>query len=157
MRFISEGVFKRVEETVQQIEEVLASGYIFAVFMTDAPWKLTVAICISSAGVGIGYAAMPSLIMKHVPRSEASSGVGANTLMRSIGSTTAGAVMAIVLTSMTMSSAGGGPSVPSQNAFQACFIIGAAAALVAVVLTLLIPRATPRGWRFGGPSEARKA
>ncbi|MBE1876654.1 MFS transporter [Myceligenerans pegani] len=119
---------------------VLAAGYIVAVFMMDAPWKLTLAICIASAGVGIGYAAMPSLIMQNVPRDEASSGVGVNTLMRSMGSTTAGAVMAIVLTSRTITPVGGGTAVPSPDAFQTCFVVGAAAALVAVALTLLIPR-----------------
>ncbi|WP_300343903.1 hypothetical protein [Nesterenkonia sp.] len=88
----------------------------------------------------IGYAAMLSLIMKHVPREEASSSVGVNTLMRSMGSTTAGAVMAIVLTSQTITIPGAEAAIPARGAFQTCFTIGAAAALVAVALTLLIPR-----------------
>lgn len=88
----------------------------------------------------IGYAAMLSLIMKNVPREEASSSVGVNTLMRSMGSTTAGAVMAIVLTSQTITIPGAEAAIPARGAFQTCFTIGAAAALVAVALTLLIPR-----------------
>ena len=128
---------------------VLAAGYLTALFLTGAPWTLTLAICISSAGIGIGYAAMPNLIMANVPRHEASSSVGVNTLMRSMGSTVAGAVMAIVLTSQTTSFGPEGGSVPAHSAFLTCFAIGAAAALVAVVLTLLIPRA-PRGGAADG-------
>src|SRR5699024_4674994 len=119
---------------------VLAGGYLFAVFMTETPWQLMLATCIASAGVGIGYAAMPALILDNVPRGEASSSVGVNALMRSMGTTTAGAVMAVVLTSRTTRLGAGGPVIPDHSAFQLCFVLGAVAALVAVALTLLIPR-----------------
>ena len=42
---------------------VLGVGYLVAFFLMDAPWQLLVASCVASAGVGIGYAAMPTLIM----------------------------------------------------------------------------------------------
>ncbi|GGA75314.1 MFS transporter [Pseudoclavibacter endophyticus] len=119
---------------------VLAAGYLTALFLTGTPWTLTLAICISSAGIGIGYAAMPSLIMKNVPRSEASSSVGVNTLMRSMGSTIAGAVMATVLTSQTTAHGPLNTPIPTHGAFLTCFAIGAGAALLAVALTFLIPR-----------------
>ena len=45
-------------------------------------------------GGGIGFAAMPTLILDNVPAHEAGSGVGVNALMRSVGTTIAGAVMA---------------------------------------------------------------
>ncbi|MFT4214114.1 MAG: MFS transporter [Microbacterium sp.] len=118
---------------------VLAVGYLIGVFLTDEPWKLMLATIVGSAGVGIGYAAMPALILGNVPRDEASSSVGVNSLMRSMGTTIAGAVMAIVLTSQTITF--GDAEIPTHSAFQTCFIIGAAAAAAAVVLTLLIPRA----------------
>lgn len=127
---------------------VLASGYIFAVFMTDAPWKLMVAASIASAGVAIAYAAMPTLVMNNVPKSKASSSVGVNALMRSIGSTVAGAVMAIMLTSNKVTI--GDLSVASQSAFQLCFVIGASAALLALACTLLIPSSKKRK---SAPSE----
>ena len=102
---------------------VLAAGYLIGVFLTDEPWKLMLATIVASAGVGIGYAAMPTLILNNVPRDEASSSVGVNSLMRSMGTTIAGAVMAIVLTSQTITI--GEPAIPSHDAFQTCFIIGA--------------------------------
>ena len=119
---------------------VLAGGYVIAVFMTNAPWQLMVASCVASAGVGIGYAAMPTLILRNVPEEEASAGVGLNSLMRSVGTTVAGAVMALVLTSNTQELGAGADPVPTGAAFQLCFFIGALAALAGMGIVLLIPR-----------------
>ncbi|QPZ38611.1 MFS transporter [Paramicrobacterium chengjingii] len=117
---------------------VLAGGYVFAFFLTAAPWQLMIATCIASAGVGIGYAAMPTLVMQNSPRDEAGAAVGVNSLMRSMGTTVAGAVMAIVLTSQTVPV--GETSVPAESAFTTCFAIGALAALAGAGITLCIRR-----------------
>lgn len=119
---------------------VIAGGYVVAVFLMDAPWQLMLASCVASAGVGIGYAAMPTLILSNVPAHEAASSVGVNSLMRSMGTTIAGAVMVVVLTSSTMSLGDGMPDVPTQSAFQLCFVIGACAAAAGALVVLLIPR-----------------
>lgn len=119
---------------------VLAGGYVIAVFMINAPWQLMVASCVASAGVGIGYAAMPTLILRNVHEEEASAGVGLNSLMRSVGTTVAGAVMALVLTSNTQELGAGAEPVPTGAAFQLCFFIGALAALAGMGIVLLIPR-----------------
>ena len=120
---------------------VLAAGYLVAVFLSAAPWQLMVSSCVVSAGVGIGYAAMPALVMENVPDEEAASGVGVNGLMRSIGTTTAGAVMAALLTGDTMVLAPGTPAIPTEGAFHLCFIVGAAAAAAGALIALTIPRA----------------
>jgi MFS family permease len=122
---------------------VLAAGYVLAVFMTNEPWQLMIASCIAGAGVGIGYAAMPTLILDNVPPTEASSSVGVNSLMRSVGTTIAGALMAIILTSQVMP-VGGGVEIPTHNAFRLCFVVGAGAALLAALVTLCIPRGSVR-------------
>lgn len=122
---------------------VVGAGYLVALELMSAPWQLMVASLITSAGVGIGYAAMPTLILDNVPESEAGAGVGLNALMRSVGTTIAGAVMAAVFASRTIDL--GGHAVPSQSAFELCFLIGAAAALAGALVTLAIPRrTTPR-------------
>ncbi|GAA1489842.1 MFS transporter [Brachybacterium sacelli] len=117
---------------------VMACGYLVAFFLTDAPWQLMLAACVSSAGVGIAYAAMPTLIMENSPASEAGAGVGVNALMRSMGTTVAGAVMAIVLTSITTTM--GDTSLPTVAAFKVCFALGAVAGLGAAAVTLCIRR-----------------
>ena len=78
---------------------VLGLGYLVAFFLMDAPWQLLVASCVASAGVGIAYAAMPTLILGSTRPDEAGSAVGINALMRSVGTTTAAAVMTTVLAS----------------------------------------------------------
>ncbi|MBB2893193.1 MFS transporter [Flexivirga oryzae] len=117
---------------------VLGLGYLVALFMMSAPWQLLVASCISMAGVGIGYAAMPTLILENVPPSESGSGVGINTVMRSVGTTIAGAVMASLLTSRTITLAPGTAAIPSQDAFRLCFLVGAVAALAGGAIALTI-------------------
>ena len=92
---------------------VLGVGYLVALVLMDAPWQLLVASCVASAGVGIGYAAMPTLILDAVPAREAASAVGVNGLMRSTGTTLAAAVMATLLTSSTTDL--GGFTVPSER------------------------------------------
>ncbi len=104
----------------------------------DAPWQLLVASCIASAGVGIGYAAMPTLILDSVPGREAGAAVGLNALMRSLGTTFAAAIMVTLLTSSTTTI--GGVVFPTKGAFQLCFLAGALAAFLGVAIASLIPR-----------------
>jgi MFS family permease len=131
---------------------VLGLGYLGAFLLMNAPWQLALASVICSAGVGIGYAAMPTLIMGAVPMSEAGAAVGLNGLMRSIGTTSASAVMALVLTSSTV--AYGPVDVPSHSAFRWCFLIGAIAAFVGVAITLFIPIARRRAETAPGGNAA---
>jgi MFS family permease len=116
---------------------VLGSGYVVAAFLMHTSWELLLASCIASAGVGIGYAAMPTLIMASVPMREAGSAVGINGLMRSIGTTVASAVMATLLTGST--SDFGGFQVPTESAFRLCFFVGAGAAFLGALIASAVP------------------
>lgn len=118
---------------------VLGAGYLVALVLMGAPWQLLIASVIGSAGVGIGYAAMPTLIMNVVPGSEAGAAVGLNALMRSVGGTIAAAAMGTVLASNTFDFAG--HAVPTLGAFQVCFVFGAVAAFVGVAIAFGIPAA----------------
>ncbi|MGZ4455295.1 MAG: MFS transporter [Nocardioides sp.] len=133
------GVCARV--TLMVGAAVLGSGYLVAFFLMSAPWQLLVASLVCSAGVGIGYAAMPTLILDAVPMREAGAAVGLNALMRSMGTTIAAAVMGTILTGNTR--AFGPVELPTQGAFQLCFVAGAVAAFAGVALTALIPRRRP--------------
>jgi MFS family permease len=117
---------------------LLGLGYLYAFTFGSEPWQLMIASSIGSAGVGVGYAAMPTLIMLHVPEREAGAAVGLNGLMRSVGTTTASAVMVAILTASTVSF--GGLSVPTELAFRICFLVGAAAAFAGAGIGLAIPR-----------------
>ena len=112
---------------------VLGVGYLVAFFLMDAPWQLLVASIVICAGVGIGYAAMPALIMGSTPPAEAGSALGVNALMRSVGTTTAAAVMATLLAGSS-----------GRAGYELCFVIGAVAAFVGVAITALVPHVHQR-------------
>lgn len=120
---------------------VIGAGYLVGLGLMQEPWQLLVAMCVISAGVGIGYAAMPTLVLQNSPPRDAATAVGVNTLSRSIGTTIAGAVMATLLTSRTMSL--GGTPLPTKGAFQACFVFGAVAAFAGSLLALAAAPRTP--------------
>jgi Na+/melibiose symporter-like transporter len=81
---------------------------------------------------------MPMLIMRSVPQSETGASNGLNALFRQLGTSTAAAVTAAILASLSFEA--GGQQVPSADAFQLAFVLGGIAALVALVLALFIPR-----------------
>ncbi|MFI7585459.1 MFS transporter [Spongisporangium articulatum] len=120
---------------------VVGAGYIVAVFLMSAPWQLLIASVVSSSGIGIAYAAMPTLILGSVPLAEAGSAVGINGLMRSVGTSIASAAMVSLLTSSTFDL--GGHAIPTQSAFRLCFVVGAVAAFVGVAITALVPTRQP--------------
>jgi MFS family permease len=123
---------------------VLGAGYLVSFFLMSTPWEILVATLVCSAGVGIGYAAMPTLVMDAAPATEAGSAVGINALMRSLGTTVASAVMAALLTGQTtVVHAMGGLEVPAESAFHLCFLVAAIAAFAGAALALTIP-ASPR-------------
>lgn len=130
------------KQTLMLGATVLGLGYLSAFFLMSSPWQLLVASSIAAAGVGIGYGAMPTLIMGNVAPREAGAAVGINALMRSIGTTSAAAVMVTVLTASTQDF--DGTSIPTQGAYQLCFLIGAIAAFVGLALTALVPHVHAR-------------
>lgn len=121
---------------------VLAAGYTVGAVMTDAAWQLMVVSCIAAAGVGIGYAAMPTLILDNSPRHEAAAAVGLNALSRSVGTTLAAAVMGTILASRTatLETPAGPFELPTHGAFVICFVVGAAAALGGALIVAASPR-----------------
>jgi MFS family permease len=118
------------------ISLILAYG--FTLLFSSEVWQLVVANFLIGAGIGFGYAAMPMLIMRSVPQSETGASNGLNALFRSLGTSTAAAVVGAVLATYTIDA--GGMPVPSPVAFQLSFVLGGAAAVVALAVALFIPR-----------------
>ncbi|MFI2363771.1 MFS transporter [Promicromonospora sp. NPDC019610] len=120
---------------------VIAVSYVIAVVVDLDVWHVLVVNIVVGVGIGLGFAAMPALIMQVVPSHETGAANGLNTLMRSLGTTSAAAVVGGVL------AAGGaqyqGVPVPSDDAFRTALLLGLLASLVCTVLALLIPRPKP--------------
>jgi MFS family permease len=111
---------------------VVAVGYGAGIFMLTAVWQLVVISAVIGAGIGLGYGAMPALIMSAVPTSETAAANSLNALMRAIGTSVSSAVAGVVLTQV---------GVPFS--FQLIMGLGAATALLAVVVAAFIPSARP--------------
>jgi EmrB/QacA subfamily drug resistance transporter len=121
---------------------IISVGYLVSTVLLHNAFEIMLAGIIVAAGTGIAYAAMPGLIMGAVPLHETASANGLNSLMRSVGTSVASAVMATLLAHMTFTV--GTLTVPSLAGFRVAFLIAAGAAFVGVLLTLLVPRVRDR-------------
>jgi len=135
---------------------IVASGYGLNIVLMTELWHFIVVSCVIGAGIGFTYGAMPSLIMGAVPASETGSANSLNTLMRSIGTSSASAVAGVVLAQMTTDF--GGTALPSENGFKTVLAIGAGAALVAFAIASFIPgrHATTEGTAPEAPTTEQK-
>ncbi|WP_425565909.1 MFS transporter [Pseudonocardia ailaonensis] len=123
--------------TLMVAAAVVAVGYVLTILLMAEIWHFVLASVVIGAGIGLGYGAMPALIMGAVPRSETASANSLNTLMRSIGTSAASAIAGVVLAHMTMRL--GGVALPTQAGFRTVLAIGAGAAVVALVVAAFIP------------------
>ncbi|MGY4738005.1 MFS transporter [Streptomyces sp. ATMOS53] len=122
---------------------IVAAGYGLNVVLMDAVWQLVLVSCVIGAGIGFAYGAMPALIMGAVDPSETAAANSLNTLMRSIGTSTASAVAGVILAQMTTTF--GGTALPSENGFKVVMAVGSGAALLALLVAAFIPRQRTAG------------
>lgn len=110
-------------------------AYVFVLLWSSEVWHIVVANAIIGVGIAFSFAAMPIIIMRAVPVHETGVSNGLNALFRSVGTSSASAVMGGILASMST------PAGPTAAAFEVCFWIAVVAALIATILALLIPKA----------------
>ncbi|MGO1543652.1 MAG: MFS transporter [Gulosibacter sp.] len=116
---------------------LMAIGYLLTLFVEPTVWSILASAIIIGSGTGLGYAAMPALIMSSVPVSETGSANGLNALMRSLGTALAASITAGVLAIYSVQV--GGEIGPSSKGFSVIFIIATGAAIAAAILSALIP------------------
>jgi MFS family permease len=116
----------------------LVVTYGFTLVASSEVWQILVANIGIGLGIGFGYAAMPMLIMRSVPQSETGASNGLNALFRSLGTSTAAAIIGAVLATFAVDV--DGVAVPEPAAFHLSFLLGGGAALVALLVALFIPR-----------------
>ncbi|MGY5053545.1 MFS transporter [Streptomyces sp. 900105755] len=124
---------------------IVAAGYGLNIVLMDAVWQLVLVSCIIGAGIGFAYGAMPALIMGAVDPHETAAANSLNTLMRSIGTSTASAVAGVILAQMT--TVFGTATVPSENGFKVVMAAGSGAAVLALLVAAFIPRRRPAAVR----------
>ncbi|GAA4724861.1 MFS transporter [Promicromonospora umidemergens] len=120
---------------------VVVCSYVFATLWHTELWQLLICSALVGCGIGLAYGAMPSLIMSAVPVSQTAAANSLNNLCRSLGTSSASAVTGVLLSTMTTTVSG--HVVPDRTAFTVILLIGASAALLALVIATFIPRRRP--------------
>lgn len=131
---------------------VIGIGYVVFIVGLAGPWALTwvhmlVIACCIGAGLGIAYSAMPALIMQSVSIEQTGESNGVNALMRIIGTSTASAVVGMLLTWSMITVTGpdgtdpdgGVISVPASEGYLWASGIALTACVVASVVAMAIP------------------
>ncbi|MEU6468695.1 MFS transporter [Streptomyces massasporeus] len=134
---------------------IVAAGYGLNIVLMSELWHFVLVTCVIGAGIGFTYGSMPALIMGAVPASETGAANSLNTLMRSIGTSTASAVAGVILAQLTTDF--GGTPLPSQDGFKVVLAIGAGAALLAFAVASFIPRQRGVGAGVAGAAVAAEA
>lgn len=124
--------------TVAVASLIITVGYVIFLFLRTEPWQVVMVTMLISAGVGMGYAALPALIMGAVPVTETGAANGLNALMRSVGTSLSAAVIGVVLAEMTLDL--GGRSLPTNDGFTVVILISLVASIASLAMTFFIPR-----------------
>ena len=108
-------------------------SFVWLAFSHDRVSDVMIFSGIMGLGVGIGYAALGTLAVQHVPLTQSGIASGVNTLVRTVGGSIAGAVTASVLTSNVIA----GTAIPSLHAYVLSFVVMAIGAGVAAVVAVV--------------------
>ncbi|MFF0491090.1 MFS transporter [Nocardia sp. NPDC004068] len=108
----------------------LATGWL-AIFHSHG-YDMIVSNVLQGIGFGIGYAALGTLAVQHVPMSESGIASGINSLVRVAGGSIAGAITASVLSAITIGDTG----IPSLRAYVVSFAILSVGSFAAAAVAL---------------------
>lgn len=117
---------------------ILAVNFGFAPFMLTEVWQILIISTVSGLGIGFAYAAMPNLIMAAVPSNETAAANGLNSVMRTIGSSSASTMVGVLLSTWFVMESG--VAVPTVGAFQITFLASAGIVIGGVIVAAFIPR-----------------
>jgi MFS family permease len=117
---------------------IVGISWIVRIVFTGSIWWVVAGGIVLGVGIGIGYAAMPTLINEHTPPNELAAANGLNTLARSIGTSLASAVGGSILAAATVDL--GGFELPTLTSYRVLFGMCVAASFIAAALALTIPK-----------------
>jgi EmrB/QacA subfamily drug resistance transporter len=100
-------------------------------------------------GIGLAFASLANLIVEAVPPSQTGVATGMNTVMRTIGGAIGSTIGAAVIAGTVV-----GDGVPTEAGFRAAFLIAAAAALLALLASISVPRPTANVAMEAAPAQA---
>jgi MFS family permease len=105
------------------------AGFLFIAFAHSQAWQVIIAGILANAYISLGYGALPALVVSEVDASETGVATSMNAIARTIGSSTAAALVAVLLSRVVA-----GTDVPMESSFFIIFIGGAVTAALAMAL-----------------------
>ncbi|MDY6995067.1 MAG: MFS transporter [Actinomycetota bacterium] len=113
-------------------------GFTFVAFAHNSPWQVIVASILANAYISLGYGALPALVVSEVETGETGIATGMNAIARTIGSSIAAAVVALMLGRTTEA------GTPMESSFVVTFLGGAVTAVLAIgLIAASRPRSRP--------------
>jgi MFS family permease len=113
---------------------VTASALLGMALAHDSVGLVILWSCITSAGVGAAFAAIPNLIVGAVDEHQTGEATGVNTVMRNIGSAVGAQVAGTIIATNVLAS-----GLPANAGFTIAFLVSAIGAVIAGLSVLLIP------------------
>ncbi|OBF98612.1 MFS transporter [Mycobacterium sp. 852002-51152_SCH6134967] len=105
------------------------AGFLFVALAHSHTWQIIVASILANAYISLGYGALPALVVSEVDAGETGVATSMNAIARTIGSSIAAAVVAMLLSRSVP-----GTGVPMENSFFAIFLGGAITSMLALLL-----------------------
>lgn len=112
-------------------------GFLFVAFAHSSTWQVIVASILANAYISLGYGALPALVVSEVGPGETGIATSMNAIARTVGSSTAAALVAVVLGRTTLA------GTPMESSFVAIFVGGAVTAALAMILIALSKQRGP--------------
>jgi MFS family permease len=106
---------------------IIVAGFSVALLWHGSLAEVVLSVTVISAGLGIGFCALPILILEHVDRSQTAAVNAVNALARVVGSVLASALVTAVMASGVATL--GGNRAPAEWTFVVSYLIGMAPAL----------------------------
>ena len=115
---------------------IMAVSYLVRIPLSDSIAWVVIGTVVVTVGTALAYSALPTLIMQSVPVTETAAANGLNTLLRSVGTSTASAVTAAVLAATITS----GSAFPTFEGMATMFVLAASASVISLGLVLPFAR-----------------
>lgn len=117
---------------------IMSIGYVARMLMSSSVIDIMISTTIVGLGGSLAFAAMPTIIMKSIPRSMTAAGNGLNALIRQIGTSASSSSVGAALTVATVVVAG--IAYPTWEAITVLNLLAALAAVMAAAFAMCIPR-----------------
>jgi MFS family permease len=114
-------------------------GFVFFVFFHASTWQVIAASSIINVFVSLAFAAIPNLLMAEVSPQETGVANSVNSIVRTVGTSIASAVLTTMLAMYTIAET----SIPREIVYTAAFAVGAAACTIVTLSALAIRLTLP--------------